>query len=200
LTGPRFGYRRELSIGDNAVYLRGRWYQPQVGRFAARDPLSTLVGQARPDSPYPYADNDPLDKVDPLGTFALFDFISRLLSYYLSSDGLNRWEHPDPGNSLGRHLKCFQGQGPLYTRGWNIPEECLDGLENCLGDLWKDGPEEKAAHALAINELARQYESWGSRVKDDQLGLGTYISKDIDWEVGALVFAVPQHGVRVGAR
>jgi hypothetical protein len=59
------------------VYLRGRWYQPQLGRFTARDPVSTLVGQTRPDSPYPYADNDPLDRVDPLGSSDLFDFIGQ---------------------------------------------------------------------------------------------------------------------------
>ncbi len=185
LTGPRFGYRGELSIGDDAVYLRARWYEPDTGLFTSRDPLSTLVGQTRPASPYPYADSDPLDKVDPAGKFALFDFIGQLLSFLQEPPAwLHCWEHPDPGNDLGRHEKCFQGRGPLWTRGWNMSEDCLNGDEGCLGDLWNSGAEEKAAHALAINELARQEESWWSRFKDDQLGLGTYISQDIDWEVG----------------
>ena len=101
LTEPRFGYRGELSVGDDSVYLRGRWYQPQLGRFTARDPVSTLVGQTRPDSPYPYADNDPLDRVDPLGRFALFDFIGQLLAMLLAPiEWQNCWENTDPGDSL----------------------------------------------------------------------------------------------------
>src|SRR5438067_13191148 len=51
----------------------------------------------------------------------------------------NCWENPDPGNSLRRHQKCFQGQGPLWTRGWNFAQDRLDGDESCLADHDRGG-------------------------------------------------------------
>jgi hypothetical protein len=127
-----------------------------------------------------------MDLVDPLGKFAIFDLISQFLAAVLQEPPgrLDCWEHPDPGNDLSRHERCFQGKGPLWTRGWNMSSDCLSGVEDCLNGMWNSGAEEKAAHALAINELARQYESGWNRFKDDQLSQGTFISQDIDWEVG----------------
>ncbi|KUL41259.1 DUF6531 domain-containing protein [Actinoplanes awajinensis] len=183
--GPRFGYRGELSAGAQSVYLRARWYSPAEGRFDSRDPLSVLIGSSRPASPYPYANDNPLNMVDPLGRIALFDFLSQLVIGLQGLSGWqNCWENPDPGNSLSRHQKCFQGKGPLWTRGWGFKSDCLSGVEDCLNDTWNSGAQEKAAHALAINELARQYETGWQRFKDDQLGFGVTMSKQIDWEVG----------------
>jgi RHS repeat-associated protein len=64
---PRFGYRGELALGS-MIYLRARVYDAEIGRFITPDPLSQQTGGANPVHPYVYADNDPLNLADPLGT------------------------------------------------------------------------------------------------------------------------------------
>jgi RHS repeat-associated protein len=64
---PRFGYRGELALGP-VIYLRARIYDAAIGRFTTQDPLSLQAGGASPVHPYTYANNDPLNLTDPLGT------------------------------------------------------------------------------------------------------------------------------------
>jgi RHS repeat-associated protein len=45
-------------------YLRARYYDPSTAQFVSRDPLASITGQ-----PYGYASDDPLDAVDPGGTY-----------------------------------------------------------------------------------------------------------------------------------
>lgn len=65
---PRFGYRGELALGS-LIDLRARLYDAELGRFTSRDPVSPQL--AGGGSPYVYADNDPLDKMDPLGALPI---------------------------------------------------------------------------------------------------------------------------------
>jgi len=68
---PRFGYRGELALGP-VLDLRARVYDAELGRFTTRDPL--LSGAPRPGqpaNPYLYANNDPVNFADPLGTLAI---------------------------------------------------------------------------------------------------------------------------------
>ncbi|HEX8200655.1 MAG TPA: RHS repeat-associated core domain-containing protein [Isosphaeraceae bacterium] len=44
-------------------YNRARYYSPTLGRYLTRDPLDLLAGL----NPYTYAENDPVNKIDPLG-------------------------------------------------------------------------------------------------------------------------------------
>ena len=64
---PRFGYRGELALGP-MIDLRARSYDALLGRFTTRDPLTTQPSAGRPTNPYGYADNDPVNNIDPLGT------------------------------------------------------------------------------------------------------------------------------------
>ena len=181
---PGFGYRGELS-DDDSVYLRAREYDTTVGRFSARDPAALLIGQTDPDSPYVYGNNDPVNFVDPQGRFALSDVIGQLLASLfapLRGPGFD-CDDDDPGNSIERHDKCFQGTGPLRTRGY-ISEACLNADPNCLEALYLGHQPERAAQAFTINELNRRREGWWDRFWDDQLQGGTTVSKDVDWEVG----------------
>lgn len=68
---PRFGYRGELALG-RLLDLRARVYDAEIGRFTTRDPL--LSGAPRPGqpaNPYLYANNDPVNFTDPMGTLAI---------------------------------------------------------------------------------------------------------------------------------
>lgn len=184
LTIPGFGFRGELS-DDDSVYLRAREYDTTVGRFSTRDPAALLIGQTDPDSPYVYANNDPVNFVDPEGRFALSDTIGQILASFfapLRGPGFD-CDDDDPGNDIKRHDKCFQGKGPMRTRGY-ISEDCLNADPTCLERLYQNRQPERAAQAFTINELNKRRENWWNRFKDDQLGFGTSISKDVDWEVG----------------
>lgn len=63
---PHIGYRGELHLG-NLLYLRARNYDPQLGQFTTTDPLDGVNGTPVIANPYHYANNDPLNRVDPLG-------------------------------------------------------------------------------------------------------------------------------------
>jgi RHS repeat-associated protein len=61
-----FGYRGELAIyGD--VHLRNRTLLTDLGIFHAPDPLDGVAGTTTITNPYHYADNDPINALDPLG-------------------------------------------------------------------------------------------------------------------------------------
>jgi RHS repeat-associated protein len=66
---PRFGYRGELALGD-VIDLRARTYDAALGRFTSRDPVIPVTGPSQAANPYAYANNDPLNHTDPLGTLA----------------------------------------------------------------------------------------------------------------------------------
>jgi RHS repeat-associated protein len=48
------------------IYMRARYYDPATAQFISRDPLTAMTG-----APYSYADNDPLNGVDPTGLICL---------------------------------------------------------------------------------------------------------------------------------
>ena len=61
-----------LLVRDGAsglYYMRARWYDPATGVFTSVDPAV-----AQTEAPYSYANDDPLDVVDPTGQFGILDF------------------------------------------------------------------------------------------------------------------------------
>ncbi|HWJ97657.1 MAG TPA: RHS repeat-associated core domain-containing protein, partial [Acidimicrobiales bacterium] len=62
----RIGYRGELTA-SNFVHLRARNYDSVTGQFTTRDPLDGVDGTPVVADPYHYVDNDPINKIDPLG-------------------------------------------------------------------------------------------------------------------------------------
>ena len=49
------------------LYLRARYYQPEVGRFITRDPWRGDAGRPTTVNRYVYVENNPINLVDPTG-------------------------------------------------------------------------------------------------------------------------------------
>ncbi|PKM41756.1 MAG: hypothetical protein CVV03_11600, partial [Firmicutes bacterium HGW-Firmicutes-8] len=62
------GYTGELwDEEDDLLYLRSRYYQPEVGRFATRDGFPGFAVNPLSLNKYGYVENSPVNYVDPLG-------------------------------------------------------------------------------------------------------------------------------------
>jgi RHS repeat-associated protein len=53
------------------LYLRARWYDPQIGRFISADPFEGKQTDSRSLNRYAYSDGDPVRNVDPTGEFTV---------------------------------------------------------------------------------------------------------------------------------
>ena len=199
---PRFGYRGELTHGQ-MIYLRRRWYDPDLGRFTCPDPLADLTGPSQARNPYIYAYNDPVNFSDPLGTLPFqFDALGSVLGFLTGVfKDCTAGNCLHPPNLLSYHLRCVQGKRCLYTRGYyGGNESALDGDPVALDRLWVGGTNqrrERAAQALAIHRLnSNRIGGWG-KVEGfirDLLSFGgpsipiyrsqPNVSQDIDWELG----------------
>jgi hypothetical protein len=169
------------------VDLRARDYDPGVGRFTSRDPISTYVGRTDTVSPYSYGNNDPVNSVDPTGESALAasigSIIGAVLNAILAPVQLTAAGCKKGGqNDISRHQKDFQGV-TLCTRGY-ISGDCLAGRNWCLNALWNSHQPERAGQSVAINQLNRIREDWWDGFKDNWLSGATAISPHVDWEVG----------------
>jgi RHS repeat-associated protein len=63
------GYQQDSASG--LYYAGARYYDPSAGRFISEDPQAAV-------NPYPYAANDPVDLLDPLGQQAFREYVARL--------------------------------------------------------------------------------------------------------------------------
>jgi RHS repeat-associated protein len=63
-------FNGELQL-DGLVYLRARWYVPEVGAFSSPDAAPATPRDPRSLHRYLYALGDPTNRVDPEGTFSL---------------------------------------------------------------------------------------------------------------------------------
>jgi RHS repeat-associated protein len=80
---------REFDAETGLYYMRARYYEPQLGRFISEDPLGLAGGI----NSFVYANNDPVNRIDPDGTCELWatviyentahgTVIDKILRYY----------------------------------------------------------------------------------------------------------------------
>ncbi len=59
----------QLDSASGLYYAGARYYDPATGRFLSEDPQAAV-------NPYPYAANDPIDLIDPLGQQAFGEYVA----------------------------------------------------------------------------------------------------------------------------
>ncbi|MGA1813816.1 beta-1,3-glucanase family protein [Frondihabitans sp. 4ASC-45] len=109
-----FGYRGQLTVAGLPL-MGARAYDPQTGRFAATDPLDPVPGDPATATPYPYANNNPLNLIDPLGLRSVSD---NAFSDFLwgAADGLT-FGLTRSGRQAASSLFGYQDT-VNYTSGW----------------------------------------------------------------------------------
>jgi RHS repeat-associated protein len=138
---PRFGYRGELALGP-IIYLRARTYDAALGRFTTRDPIPPPVRAGDTGNPYAYADNDPVNFTDPLGTLAI-------------------------GVSLAGEAAVAAEQAAAVSRIQHSATKTTSLTASMVSDaLGAGGPEVSAMHYWAVEAAEEQLEvqmarKWG---------------------------------------
>lgn len=110
------------------IYLRNRYYDPEIGRFISKDPCFGKVNRPATLNPYCYVENNPINFIDPLGFESMDPEELELVIIY--TNGLPRWFG---GQGIGGHV--FMGlparndttpyfgnypDGPLFNEAQNI--------------------------------------------------------------------------------
>jgi len=65
------GHERDDEAGLNLDYMGARYYDPSIARFMSIDPLASKRSWV---SPYNYAQNNPLNRIDPTGMLDIYVF------------------------------------------------------------------------------------------------------------------------------
>src|SRR3990170_5353633 len=58
-----------MDEGNGLLYMRARYYDPEVGRFISKDPIGFAGGV----NLYNYVDGNPVNFIDPYGEIAIVD-------------------------------------------------------------------------------------------------------------------------------
>jgi RHS repeat-associated protein len=72
-TPSYLGYAGQLQDPSGLLYMRARWYDPNVGRFTTHDATGGLLAHPSSLNSYGYATSNPMLLLDPTGLMAMFD-------------------------------------------------------------------------------------------------------------------------------
>lgn len=178
-----FSYRGGISVADMTLF-NDRAYDGLFARFSAPDPADPLPGSASGYTPYSYAADDPLDKVDPSGDSAINPGTPQDTIDGNGPDGGKPVKATctpsfpaDKQRPLDRQTICL---GPLNfatrARGQlGVGNACLLWGIPCTSAAGNFRPEATAV-SHAIRKLSLKLGSdWGAPLK---------ISNKVMWEVG----------------
>jgi RHS repeat-associated protein len=119
-------YRGEQFDADLGMYnLRARYYNPDSGRFWTRDSFSGLLDDPQSQHRYAYAQNNPVNRIDPSGHYSLTEslLVTGLLPDVRDAmdslwSGINSFTH---GLGGGEIMKAKNHASGLFVQGL-VPE------------------------------------------------------------------------------
>ncbi len=200
VTDHQLGYRAEQTTAG-LTYLRNRDYDPQTGTLLTPDPLDGINGTPTVANPYHYADNDPLNKTDPLGLRAdddLFDIDYEDRCF--ESTGVPGQLWTDPAGDQGLGCWALEVTGPT---GPNIGGVGFGSPMNAAEWAWCNNPsrykmchEAQTAAEKARAEAARRFNDTDQDYYANQYGVDYTGKSD---RVGSTVEGLPPDGSKGNA-
>lgn len=143
---------------NDLYYMRARYYKPSIGRFLSEDPIwSTNL--------YPYADNNPIVKIDPYGETAFHVYLSEITIGVFSPlvaeapTTTNHTYADENGLSSGIALMGYLSPGGRASNATNsVRRTLLNGtkntkLRNIISGLYRDFKGKTIGDGGAIDAL-----------------------------------------------
>jgi len=167
----------EFNATDQLLYLRNRYYSPQLQRFISGDP----IGLAGGDNVYAYADGSPTNLTDSLGLWAAVSVsdnsVSITLPIQYSGPGATADRVQDWNNAIQRAWSGQFGKYHVTTRVTRGPQNqitvpCGQGISHVdipgrnTGTWWSGGlqgvnplwiPAHEAGHLMGLDD---EYWPW----------------------------------------
>ena len=159
------GARRESNSG--LVYLRNRWYDPNVGRFLSRDPIGFQGGW----NLYGYARNRPTVLRDPSGKFPWLGVVGALVADYVIKKYVAPWVreqiNPDGDESDGQTIDetVDRAVDDAMDRAGSGINAIEDSSGNELREVAKDATKELVKNT--IKDAVGKSVTEGSSDEDD---------------------------------
>lgn len=82
------GHKDEKVLG--VTYMQGRWYHPEMGRFAAIDPVGFVEGNPASFNRYAYGNNNPYKFVDPDGKTPIYATMGPPAPFDSGAEGMEK--------------------------------------------------------------------------------------------------------------
>ncbi len=171
------GYRGEAHI-DGLIHLRNRDYDPATGTFTSVDPLDGTSGSPTQTNPYHYADNDPVNRVDPLGLSPCSRWPSTVLGFHIGTWACN---NIDDIVGIGVGVGC----GLAVTVGSGFTAAVVSGAVG-------------GACAGAAQQIVNNLKTPGTGVLDDVLSADRLVDAAIGGAAGGLTYGAARGLGRLG--
>ena len=149
---PDFAFTGHFLPFDSGPYLAlYRSYDSSTGRWLSRDPLAEAAGF----NLYPYSENDPLNKFDPDGRFALFAYVA--LAVVVAAVLLYTSSQFDVNRSMAKAAPENSG---TIGQGWVA--SCASKTADVAGQLQQLGASTTLQPPGPITELPDAINFWGN--------------------------------------
>ena len=107
--GSRKGYTGHLKDeGSNLVYMKARFYDPQIGRFYSNDPIGFSASNPSMFNRYSYANNNPYRYTDPFG---------------MEGEEIQEEIQADIDKSRESYFGIFSSLGSIFSSGADIADD-----------------------------------------------------------------------------